>query len=136
MGVALCLRFDRQTTEKVEGLWRELADAGMSSDMLGLGYPPHLTLVMTNDDVSAGDVASWPAGLAGHVPEVVRLGAARSFPGTQVVYLNCEGDLAALRHLQRVAADAVPADAIHEHYRARPSGRNDVHRLRDIAARL
>lgn len=114
MSFALCLRFDRDTTETVEQIWRALEQARVSSDMLELGYPPHLTLIVTSDEADVGDLVRSLTMLASRVPATVELGEARMFEASEVAYLACNGELA---DLQRRAAELVPSGTLHEHYR-------------------
>jgi 2'-5' RNA ligase len=114
MALALCLRFDRDTTAAVERLWRALAEAGVSSDMLELGYPPHLTLIVAGIEADVANLARSLSRLAGHVPEQIELGEPRAFPNSDVVYLACRSNL---RELQLQVAALVPSDILHEHYR-------------------
>lgn len=117
MALALNLLFDRATNAAVSQSWQELADAGISSDMLGLGYPPHLTLLVMDDEQLVPIFASALSTLARLAPASVRLGEVRSFDGTAVVYLGCEGDLTDLRNLHRAAAACVPEEGIRPYYR-------------------
>ncbi len=41
--------FDSQTDAAMRGLWQSIADAGMPSFMLGLDYPPHLTIFLAEE---------------------------------------------------------------------------------------
>jgi 2'-5' RNA ligase len=107
--IAVCLRFDEQTTGLVEQIWRSLG-----SDMLDLGYPPHLTLIIANDYAEVGDLVQALPRIAGRVPALVELGNPRAFPNSEVTYLPCSGDLSALHQL---VADLVPFHTLHEHYR-------------------
>jgi 2'-5' RNA ligase len=109
VAIGVCLRFDEQTTELVEQIWRSLG-----SDILQLGYPPHLTLIVANDEVDVGVLVRALPQIAHHVPASVELGGPRAFPGPEVAYLECRGDLGPLH---RLVADLVPHDALHEHYR-------------------
>lgn len=109
MAVAVCMRFDGQMTALVEQLWRALG-----SDLLELGYPPHLTLVVVSDEADAGGLHRALPQIAGQVPGLIEIGDVRVFPDTDVVYLECRSDL---RALHRLVADLVPVGAIHEHYR-------------------
>jgi hypothetical protein len=115
VGVAFCLRFDDVTTAAVRRIWDELASRGISSDMIEAGYPPHLTLPLT-DDMASPTGAADLLGVVTGVPAKIVLGEPRVFAGTEVVYLSCETtpDLVAL-HSQ--LASAFPADRIHEYYR-------------------
>lgn len=118
MSVALCLRLDRTATQAVERIWQELAASGVSTDMLELGYPPHLTLVVTNDDAQAETLEFELKRIASEAAAGITLGEPRTFPQSEVVYLSCEGDLAPLFHLQRLVAACMPDNLLHEHYRS------------------
>jgi len=114
MAVALSLLFDAGTSDVIERIWRALSAAEISSDMLDLGYPPHLTLVVADDEALLPAFAGSLNDLAPLVPRQVRLGGVSGFPGTSVVYLECDGDLA---DVHRAAADCVPLESIRPYYR-------------------
>jgi hypothetical protein len=46
MNIGVALVFDEDTELAIRGVWQSIADAGMPSFMLGLDYPPHMTLFM------------------------------------------------------------------------------------------
>jgi 2'-5' RNA ligase len=46
MAFAVSLLFDHETADAISDLWIRLAEAGVSSSMLDLGYPPHVTLAV------------------------------------------------------------------------------------------
>lgn len=41
--------FDSQTDAAIRSLWQSIADAGLPSFMLGLDYPPHLTIFLAEE---------------------------------------------------------------------------------------
>lgn len=41
--------FDTQTEAAMRGIWQSVADAGLPSFMLGLDYPPHLTIFLAEE---------------------------------------------------------------------------------------
>lgn len=117
MPVALSLHFDPATTDAVRSVWRALAAAGASQDMLELGYPPHLTLIVAEDERHAPMLASALPQLASLVPPVLALGEVRQFAGTSVTWLSCTSDRGGLGALHAAAADALPIEAVQPHYR-------------------
>lgn len=117
MALALSLLFDNGTSAEVEGMWRELGDAGISSDMLALNYPPHLTLIVTEDEQLARVLEPALAGLARRAPREFILGDINAFPQTDVVYVSLDGDLAPLLDLLQAACDLLPAEAVRPYYR-------------------
>ena len=117
MALALSLRFDAETSAAVRRLWQELADAGISSDMLDLGYPPHLTLLVMDDEQLAAMLAPALASLAPFAPPDLRLGEVDTFARTDVVYLGVDGDLTGLRELHGRAAELVPEESLRPYYR-------------------
>lgn len=117
MALALNLLFEPVVTATVRQLWLELADAGISSDMLQLGYPPHLTLLVMDDEQHAASLTPALEKLSPLAPPSVRLVDVNTFAQTEVVYLGCEGDLSQLRGLHRVAAALLPEESIRSHYR-------------------
>jgi hypothetical protein len=50
MAVALSLLFEGAAADAVRAVWAALAEAGESRDMLELQYPPHLTLIVAEDE--------------------------------------------------------------------------------------
>jgi hypothetical protein len=50
MAVALSLLFEGAAADAVRAVWAALAEAGESRDMLELQYPPHLTLMVAEDE--------------------------------------------------------------------------------------
>jgi 2'-5' RNA ligase len=119
MALALNLLFEAETTAAVRQLWQELADAGISSDMLDLSYPPHMTLLVTDDEQLATSLTPALASLSPLVPSSLRLGEVNNFAPTEVVYLGCDGDLTQLHELHRLAAVLLPEDSLRPHYRPR-----------------
>lgn len=117
MPIALSLHFDPATAAAVRGVWSALAAGGVSRDMLELGYPPHLTLIVAEDARHAPMLASALPRLAPLVPAVLALGDVRQFEGTSVTWLSCTADGAGLEGLHAAAADVLPADAVEPHYR-------------------
>lgn len=117
MALAFNLLFEPATSAAVSGLWQDLADKGISSDMLGLGYPPHLTLLVMDDEQLFASLAPVLGELARLAPSGLQLGDVEAFAGTEVVYISCDGDLTRLRELHRFAAALLPEDSIRPHYR-------------------
>jgi 2'-5' RNA ligase len=115
MGLAVTLLFDVAATEAVRALWNRLADTGIGTSMLDMGYPPHLTLIVLEDDCLASDLQlrlaqqAWDDGLA------FELGAVGRFDGSEVVWLAGEGEK--LRQLQQEVSKLVATEQIHPHYR-------------------
>lgn len=114
MPLALSLHFDKKASEAVKDVWKALSEAGVSSDMLKLAYPPHVTLLVVDDESLADKLMAGLPELAPRVPRGVRLGDVRQFPGTSVVWIECFGDLAAVHE---AAARLVPLERIDPHYR-------------------
>jgi hypothetical protein len=56
MGLAVSLLFDGATTARVRSLWDRLGEAGISTSMLDLGYAPHLTLTVMEDEELAAQL--------------------------------------------------------------------------------
>jgi 2'-5' RNA ligase len=53
--------FDPQTEAALRAAWQAVADAGVSAFMLGLDYPPHMTVFMADAVDIDGLRASWKA---------------------------------------------------------------------------
>jgi len=115
MALALSLVFEDEAVTNVRALWQALADADISRDMLDLGYPPHLTLVVADDD--GAEAAMRRALQLGHGRDVsIRLGGVNRFAGTPIVWLACDGG-EALTSLHTAIAAQLPLDAIRPYYR-------------------
>jgi 2'-5' RNA ligase len=115
MALALALLFDDETTAAVERIWSELAAAGISRDMLDLGYPPHLTLTVVEDETWRPQLEEALGRVARLVPRQLGLAEATIFPGTSVTYLAVDGDL---RSLHKVATAGLFRDDVRVHYRS------------------
>jgi proline iminopeptidase len=113
VALALSLLFDSEASLAVRGIWSALAEAGVSSDMRDLGYPPHVTLLVTDDESLADRLNTGLAALASLVPESLELRNIRQFPDSPVVWIECLG---ALKALHEAAAALVPLESIRPHY--------------------
>ena len=115
MALALSLVFDEAAVVPVRALWQALADAGISRDMLELNYPPHLTLVVADDD--GMEDAMRQALSQGRDRSIsITLGGVNRFDGTQVVWLECYGG-DALTALHADIATQLPLEGIRPYYR-------------------
>ena len=117
MPVALSLHFDRATADAVRAVWDALAKAGASRDMVDFGYPPHLTLIVVDDESFAAALVAALLSLGKLASQSMRLGDVRQFEGTSVTWISLAGDRARLDALHRAAVTSVPTDAVHPHYR-------------------
>jgi 2'-5' RNA ligase len=115
MALALALLFDDEATAAVERIWSELAAAGISRDMLDLGYPPHLTLTVVEDEARRPQLETAMGRVATLVPEQLGLAAATVFPGTTVTYLAVDGDL---QPVHKAATARIGRDDVRVHYRS------------------
>lgn len=115
MGLAVALLFDGATTAGVGALWQRLAGAGISTSMLDLGYSPHVTLTVVQDEELAGELQRKLARRAWGEILDVKIGPVGRFDGTDIVWLGCDGDR--LRELQSAVCGLVPPDDIEPHYR-------------------
>ena len=116
MALAISLVFDAETSTRVEALWRALADADISRDMLDLQYPPHVTLIVTDDDSLELLMRVALARTENAGALAIKLGPVRRFEGTDITWLAADGG-ADLLALHRSVADALPLDAIRPYYR-------------------
>lgn len=115
MGLAISLLFDAVATASVREIWHRMAELGISSSMLDLHYPPHLTLIVVEDDAAAASLDLALPELAQAARLNLTLGPPGRFEGTDVVWLGAGG--AGLFELQAQAAALVRLDAIQPHYR-------------------
>lgn len=116
MAIAVSLLFDPEVDGAVRRVWQALADNGICSAMDNLGYAPHVSLIVSDDDDLAMSLSGAIAAMAGERGLDLSLGPARQFPDTSIVWLACDGG-AALFDLQKRIADVVPVDRIRPHYR-------------------
>lgn len=115
MALAVSLLFDGATTASVQALWERLDESGISTSMLDLGYRPHVTLTVVQDDALASELQSKLSQQAwGDVLEL-EIGPVGRFHSTDVVWLGCTGD--GLRAIQRDVCSLVSLDDIDPHYR-------------------
>ena len=115
MGLAVSLLFDGATTAAVQALWERLAEAGISTSMLDLGYAPHLTLTVVQDEALADELQGKLSQQAWGDALDVEIGPTDRFDGTEVVWLGCAGDR--LSALQRDVCTLVSLGDIEPHYR-------------------
>ncbi|KQT46077.1 hypothetical protein ASG47_14175 [Devosia sp. Leaf420] len=115
MAVAVTLLFDPVATASVREIWHRMAELGISSSMLDLHYPPHLTLIVVEDEGLAGQLDRALPDLAQDARLNLTLGPPGRFVDTDVVWLGVDG--AGLRELQAKAATLVGDAAIAPHYR-------------------
>lgn len=115
MALAVSLIFDDDIDKAVRQIWQMLAAEGVCDVMQGLGYPPHVSLLVSDDDAIEADLRGMMAALSQIRAMDLMLGPVRHFPDTSIVWLNCDGG-AALMDLHRHLADRAPAGAIRPHY--------------------
>ena len=83
---AVTLRLDGAAADRVERIWRALADRTGDDDALRLGYPPHITLAVLPDSAPADALEDAVFRMAGAWDELpVVLAGLGVFPGTTPV---------------------------------------------------
>ena len=83
--VGLLLSLTLNQRPRCGGIWQSLADAGISDFMLGLDYPPHMTLFLA-DEIDTLGMRSALRGLAAQTPPLpTRFPSVGIFPGPQAV---------------------------------------------------
>jgi 2'-5' RNA ligase len=113
---AFCLLLDDRSEAAVRSLWQALVSAGAGDHMLQLGYPPHLSLAVLDAEPPRDAVETAFAGVADTAAIELKLGGARRFDGTTIVWLAVDaGD--ALRDLHHRVSALLPEKAVREHYR-------------------
>lgn len=115
MALAVALLLDPAATAAVRAIWEEMAALGISTSMIDQGYPPHVTLLVVEEEGLAPTLDVHLPELAAHARLELKIGAAGRFDGGDVVYLGCEGE--ELKALQMQAAALAPPGAINVHYR-------------------
>jgi 2'-5' RNA ligase len=88
MPFGTALLFDPETDAIVSRMWEDLSQAGVTSSMLALDYPPHITLAASEQlDVAklTRDVQAWMRTLVRFAVTLPNLGV---FPNEGVVYLG------------------------------------------------
>ena len=116
MAFAYCLRFDQGTEDAIGALWQDLVAGGGGSDMLELGYAPHLTLA-TLDDAPPQPVLEAAFDAVSDLPAFdVRLGGINCFADSAIVWLAVAG-APALAALHERLLSRLPGPLVREHYR-------------------
>ena len=81
--------FDDKTEAGLRASWERLADAGVSNFMLGLDYPPHMTLFLAEDIDMAGLGTELAQAAAEQPPLPVTFSGLGVFPAPGgVIYLH------------------------------------------------
>ena len=115
MALALSLLFDGATSKAVRAVWEDLAARGISTSMVDLGYPPHATLIVVEDEALAPALDRALPDLATMGRLSLTLGPPTRFDGTDVVHLGLSGE--GLAAIHEASAALVPHATIHPHYR-------------------
>ncbi len=115
MALAVTLLLDPVATASVREIWHRMAELGISTSMLDLHYPPHLTLVVVEDEGLAGQLDRSLPDLAPDARLNLSVGPPGRFADTDVVWLGVDG--AGLRELHAKAAAVVGEDAVSPYYR-------------------
>tara|TARA_R110002124_G_scaffold36451_16_gene117500 strand:- start:3111 stop:3668 length:558 start_codon:yes stop_codon:yes gene_type:complete len=116
VGYAVCLRLDSKSEGAVTALWQAMVDNGGSDEMLRLGYPPHLSLAVLDGDPEPATVEGAFKTLQQTETLNVKLGGARCFEGTEIVWLAVDGG-DALKQLHDRSLAQLPVSLVREHYR-------------------
>lgn len=88
MPCGAALLFDKHTDAAIRGLWQIIEDAGLPSNMLTLGYPPHMTMLTCEDTNMEGLNLMLPRFVASHQPVAVQFHSLGVFAGDdEVIYL-------------------------------------------------
>jgi len=115
MAYALCLRFDAEIEAAVTAVWEALAAGGAGGSMLQLGYPPHLSLAVLDDEPPLAVVEAALEAVADAAELDVQLGGVNRFADTSIVWLAVDGG-AALHDLHRRLQRQLPTSQVREHY--------------------
>jgi hypothetical protein len=113
MAYAICLRLDAAAEAAVEAVWRKFASGGISDDMVRLGYPPHLSLAVLDEEPDESVVAG---ALVDGVAIECQLGPVNRFDGTDVVWLAVAGG-EPLQALHRLVLERLPTELVRSYYR-------------------
>ena len=118
MPFAVTLRFDETSARALEAMWRLLAKGGIDSDRHELGYPPHVTLAIYQDDVPARRLQDGVASCAARWSAVpISLSGLGVFPGSNSVLWAAPVVTHQLLTLHTEWQAAVPELPMHAHYR-------------------
>jgi 2'-5' RNA ligase len=115
---AITLRLCDASAQSIRALWQTLADAGLSTDMLSLGYHPHITLAICPDDTPEPplhDAAAHVARARGTLK--LSLGALGVFATQPGVVFLAPAPTPALLDLYASALEALADLPISAHYR-------------------
>src|SRR5690606_30882305 len=116
MALAISLLFDAGTSAAVESIWTALDEADVSRDMLDLNYPPHVTLVVVDDEDLAPQLSAALALGIGLRQMPAMIGPVQQFDGTTICWLACEAG-PALHPLHDAVCGTVPLETIRAPYR-------------------
>lgn len=84
----LILLYNEETEARIRGLWQRLATVGLPSTMPGIGHPPHVTLLISDELNVETALPPLRALAAGQAPLAVNFPGVSVFPGpSAVVYL-------------------------------------------------
>lgn len=117
MAYAFCLRFDAETEASVTAMWHALAAAEADEGMLRLGYPPHLSLAVLDDEPPLAVVEAAMNAVADTAGFGLQLGGVSRFAGTSIVWLAVDGGVA-LGDLHSKLLRYLPTRQVREHYLA------------------
>lgn len=80
MAIAVSLLFDPEVDGAVRRVWQALADSGICSAMDNLGYAPHVSLIVSDDDDLATSLSNAIDAMAGERGLDLSLGLPGNFP--------------------------------------------------------
>lgn len=116
MTYAFCLTLDTASEAAVRAMWQHLAAEGICDHMVTLGYPPHLSLAVLDEEPPREIVLAAYEALNGAPALRIRLGGVRKFAGTSIAWLAVEGE-AGLSEMQSRLVAHLPLEQVHPHYR-------------------
>ena len=116
MAYAFCLRFDTESEAAVAVLWQVLVDSGAGDDMLRLGYPPHLSLAVLDEEPPLAVVEAAFDAMSDMSGFDMQLSDVKCFADTPIVWLAVDGGTA-LADLHARLQALLPEALVREHYR-------------------
>lgn len=116
MALALALLLEPASERAVQRVWKAMAARSICRRMLDLTYPPHLTLLLNEDESQQEALCAFVANVDAPAQMPLRLGTVERFPGTSVCWIACDGGVP-LRRFHEQACAALPGQSISPYYR-------------------
>src|ERR1700733_8944081 len=117
MPFAITLRLDLDSATKIEAMWGNLATDGIDEDRVRLGYSPHITLAIYQNNIPVNDLREAVGRMArGWRALPVTLAGLGIFPGSTSIIWVTPVVTAEMLALQSALCASVSGIEVHPHY--------------------